>query len=103
MSEIVEVPAEAFLALAESFLNANCRLYLIVKELATKKEIGCSGQYCTEILVVASPDDRHTEIALEKSGEGDCIEREYKCSKDHVTKVYWYYRPPRVFTATTRS
>jgi hypothetical protein len=60
--------------------------------LATKKEIGCSGQYCTEILKVASPDDEHTEIALEKPKEPS-IEREYKCSKGHITKVYWYHVP----------
>jgi len=99
LSEVVEVSAKAFLALVESYLSEDYRLYLIVERLVAKKEIGCSGQYCTEILTVASPDDRHTEVALEKSGEGDCIEREYKCYKGHITKVYWYYRPPRIFTA----
>lgn len=87
------MPREAFLNLVESYLNANCRLYLVVRGLATKKEIGCSGQYCTEILKVASPDDRNTEIALQKPSEGDYIEREYKCSTGHITKVYWYHEP----------
>jgi hypothetical protein len=86
------VPRQAFLGLVVSFLNKDHRLYLIVESLATKKEIGCSGQYCTEILKVASPDDKHTDLALEKPEESS-IEREYKCSKGHITKVYWYHRP----------
>ena len=88
-SDIVDVPKEAFLGLVEGFLSGNYRLYLIVESLATKKEIGCSGQYCTEILKIASPDDEHTEISLEKPKEPS-IEREYKCSQGHITKVYWY-------------
>lgn len=92
-SEIVDVPKEAFLGLVEAFLNEDCRLYLIVESLATKKEIGCSGQYCTEILKVASPDDEHTEISLEKPKDPS-IEREYKCSSEHITKVYWYHFRP---------
>jgi hypothetical protein len=88
--EGVEVPKEAFLGLVEAFLNKDCKLYLIVEPLATKKEIGCSGQYCTEILKLASPDDEHTEISLEKPKEPS-IEREYKCPSGHITKVYWYH------------
>jgi len=79
-------------ALFAKLLNGleNYRVMLI--PLATKKEIGCSGQYCTNILKVASPDDEHTEIALEKPKEPS-IEREYKCPEGHITKVYWYHMP----------
>jgi hypothetical protein len=54
------------------------------------KEIGCSGEYCTEILRVASPDDEHTSVVVERRPNEDVIEREYKCPKGHVTKVYWH-------------
>jgi hypothetical protein len=88
-NEISEVSKSDFLALVESYLSGNYRLYLIVERLAEKKEIGCSGQYCTEILTVAPPDDRYVNVALDKP-EGDCKEREYKCGQGHITKVYWY-------------
>jgi hypothetical protein len=88
-SEIVKVSKEAFLGLVEGYLSEDRPLYLIVEGMAVTKEIGCSGQYCTEILKVASPDDNYTEVALQKPAEREFIEREYKCKEGHITKVYW--------------
>jgi hypothetical protein len=96
-----EVSSAVFRDLVESYLSRNYRLYLIVEGLPEKKEIGCSGQYCTEILTVAPPDDTYINISLDKPKEGDFKEREYKCSKGHVTKVYWY--PTRHYAVVTRS
>lgn len=70
-------------------LNRLENYQVVMIPLAIKKEIGCSGKGCTEILKVASPDDEHIELALEKP-EGKSIEREYECAKKHVTKVYWH-------------
>jgi hypothetical protein len=82
----------ARLAILTKMLNRVENYKVMLIPLASKKEIGCSGQYCTEILKVASPDDEHTDIALEKP-KYPSIEREYKCSKNHITKVYWYHEP----------
>jgi len=89
----IEVPRQAFPGMVEAFLSEDRTLYLIVEGIMTVKEIGCSGQYCTEILKVAPPDSNHAEVTLQKPTEGDFIEREYKCKHDHITKVYWYRRP----------
>jgi hypothetical protein len=79
-------------------LNRHENYKVLLIPLASEKKIGCSGQYCTEILKVASPDDEHTEVSLEKPKEENCIgsviEREYKCSRKHITKVYWYQPKP---------
>jgi len=61
-----------------------------------KKEIGCGGKSCTEILKVASPDTKHTSVTLEKP-EGISIEREYECTRGHITKVFWYREPKTIF------
>lgn len=56
--------------------------------LPAQKEIGCSGQGCTEILTIAPPDDEHTVFTLKKPAD-ESIEREYECAKGHKTKGYW--------------
>jgi len=81
------------LVLVAKLLNRMENYRVVLIPLASKKEIGCGGQYCTEILKIASPDDQHTEISLTKVNE-KAIEREYKCSKGHITKLYWYYETP---------
>jgi hypothetical protein len=87
----------ATLIIASKLLNGLHNYKVVLVPLATKKEIGCSAQYCTEILTVASPDDHYIYVALEKPKEGEYMEREYKCSKNHITKVYWY--PPSFHVA----
>jgi hypothetical protein len=78
-----------FVLLAK-LLNRLENYQVVLVPLATKKEIGCSGEHCTEILKIASPDDIYVNVALERPKEGECIEREYECSKKHITKIYWY-------------
>jgi hypothetical protein len=86
----VEIPQELgpFVVLAK-LLNRLENYRVVLIPLAIKKEIGCSGKGCTEVLKVASPDDEYIEVALEKP-EGKSIEREYECPKKHITKVYWH-------------
>ena len=91
----IEVPKQAFLGLVEGFLNeTGYKLYLVVEELAATKEIGC----CTEILKIASPDDVYVQVKLENPKQVDCVEREYKCGKQHITRVYWCPVERAVFT-----
>lgn len=85
----------AALLIASKLLNGVDNYEVLLVPLATKKEIGCSAQYCTEILTIASPDDTYINIALDKPKEGDFKEREYKCKSEHVTKVYWYPNFPQ--------
>ena len=93
----------AILVVFAKLLNGLENYQVSLIPLATKKEIGCSGQYCAEVLTVASPDDEYTEIALEvPTSKGRYIEREYKCkAMGHVTKVYWYHKTHSLrFTVT---
>lgn len=90
---MIRLPNElAKLAVVAKLLNGLESYRVVLIPLPTKRQIGCNGQYCTEILTLMSPDDEHTEIAREKPKEPS-IEREYKCSKGHITKVYWYHVP----------
>jgi hypothetical protein len=83
------------LAVAAKLLGGLENYRVVLIPLPTKKEVGCTGQYCTEILTLMSPDDEHTEISLTKPKEPS-IEREYKCNRGHLVKVYWYHVPLEV-------
>ena len=60
MSEIVEVPKEAFLGLVEGFLNQNYRLFLSVEELPDKKTFSCKEKGCGKPFDAYPPDGIHT-------------------------------------------
>jgi len=65
--------------------------------LGTIKEIGCSEQYCTEILKIAPPDDKHVEISLQPIDDRT-IKRDYMCPKKHVTTIYWRPKKTREYS-----
>jgi len=100
LSEIVEVPAEAFSSLVESYLNGNYRLYLIVEEMPEKKTFSCKEKSCGLPFDAYPPDDAHTDALLDPTK--DAVERSYKCPDGHENTLYWVKPPSGVFVATKR-
>jgi hypothetical protein len=86
LSEIVEVPREAFLALVESFLNGNYQLYPTVRGMTVKRKIGCD--HCGATVPAWSPDDRNTILSINSGKES--VERKIKCEKCKRDNLrYW--------------
>jgi hypothetical protein len=83
------IPKEiGVLAYVAKLLSRLDEYEVVLIPLAVEKKIGCSGQNCTEVLTIASPDDKYTFFTLEKPA-GESIPREYKCGNEHITKGYW--------------
>jgi len=86
MSEIVEVPRQAFLGLVEAFLSEGRNLYLVVEGMTEKKEFGCDN--CGARIEIWSPDDSH--VILELDSTSASLERKIKCPKCGKENVrYW--------------
>lgn len=96
MSEMVEVPKEAFLGLVEAFLSEGRSLYLIVEGMTAKKEFGCDQ--CGAKIESWSPDDQHTILRLK--AEGDSLERKIKCEKCGKENTRYWVKTGGVFVKT---
>ena len=88
MPEIVEVPAKAFVALAESYISGEYQVYLIVERILSVKEtFSCKEKGCGKPFDAWSPDTIHTVPRLEPTEAA--VPRSYKCPKDHENTIYW--------------
>ena len=88
MSQIVEVPAKAFLALVESYISGEYRVYLVVERILSVKEtFSCKEKGCGKPFDAWSPDTIHTVPRLEPTE--DAIPRSYKCPDGHENTIYW--------------
>lgn len=97
MSEIVEVPRQAFLGLVEAFLSEGRGLCLIVEGMTVKREFGCD--HCGAGNVAWSPDDQYTILRLK--AEGDSLERKIKCGKCEKENIrYWVKEAGHVLLKT---
>jgi hypothetical protein len=100
LSEIVDVPKQAFLGLVEGFLSGNYQLYLIVEEMAEKKTFSCKEKGCGKPFDAYPPDDEHVVPRLE-SAEG-AVDRTYKCPEGHENTIFWFKGTGRMFRSTGR-